>query len=42
MQISDEEKALIDRYKVRNYTLAEYELRSGRDLVFCLDLNLWM
>jgi hypothetical protein len=33
VQISDEEKALINRYKVGDYILAEYELRFGRDTV---------
>ena len=33
VRISDEEKALIDRYKVGDYILAEYELRLGRDIV---------
>jgi len=34
VQISDEEKALINRYKVGDYILAEYELSFGRDKVY--------
>ena len=33
VQISDEEKALINRYKVGDYILAKYELKLGKDIV---------
>jgi len=32
VQISDEEKALINHYKVGDYIVAEYELTSGKDI----------